>query len=291
MEIRVLRYFLAVAQEKNITKAAQKLHLTQPTLSRQLMQLEDELGVKLLDRNRYNVTLTKDGLLLKRRAQEIVSLADKTVDDFISNNEELSGEITIGAGEFLSNDYLCELIKEFHNQHSYIRYDIVSDNTEEIEEQLEKGSFDFGVLTETVNTSKYDYIRIPQKETWGILCKKDSELGRKDRIELSDLKNMSLILPRRIKQNANIDYWFKNLLDQYDIVATYNLLYNAAMMVKKEIGVALCLQLGVSYRDLCFVPLSPSVNAYSLLVWKRNQVYSPIMAAFIDFAKKYNKKL
>lgn len=289
MEIRVLRYFLIVAREGNITKASQLLHITQPTLSRQLMQLEEELGVELFKRNRHNITLTEEGHLLRRRAQEIVSLADKTIDGFLSKQDQIMGEISIGAGEFLSIEYLCQMMSDFHKKYPLVHYDMNSDNTEGIEEKINKGLLDFGLLTETVDISKYDYIHLPQKEIWGILCKKDSELAKKKFIELSDLNDTPLIIPKRINQNVNIDSWFDNSLNIFEIVATYNLLYNAAMMVKNDIGVALCLQLNTSYEDLCFIPLSPSIYAGSILVWKKNQILSSTTMTFIQFLKECQK--
>lgn len=288
MELRVLRYFLVVAREENITKAAKILHITQPTLSRQLMQLEDELGIKLFKRSRHNITLSEDGLLLRRRAQEIVTLADKTIDGFLNKQEEIAGEISIGTGEFLSMDYFCQVMSSFHERYPLVRYGIRSDNTEGIEEKIDKGLLDFGVLTETIDISKYDYIHFPQKEQWGILCRKDSSLAKKRVIELSDLDNQTLILPRRADKNLNITNWFENRLNSFEIIGSYNLLYNAAMMVKNGMGIALCMRLNACYENLCFIPLFPALDANVILIWKKDQALPLATATFIEYFKKYN---
>lgn len=287
MEIRVLRYFLVVAREENITKAAEILHITQPTLSRQIMQLEEELGIKIFKRNRHNITLSEDGMLLRRRAQEIVALADKTIDGFLNKQEEIAGEISIGTGEFLSMDYFCQVMSDFHELYPLVRYSIRSDNTEGIEEKLDKGLLDIGILTERIDMSKYDYIHLPQREEWGILCRKDSPLANKSVVELSDLENQTLILPKRVNKNLNITNWFENRLNSLEIIGTYNLLYNASMMVKNGMGIALCMHLNASYEDLCFIPLFPAVHANLVLIWKKDQTLHPATAAFVEFFKKY----
>lgn len=291
MEIRVLRYFLIVAREENITKASQLLHITQPTLSRQLIQLEEELGVKLFHRSRHNISLTEDGLLLRRRAQEIVSLADKTIDGFSSNQHEIAGEISIGAGEFLSIECLCQMMNTFRENNPLIHFDMHSDNTEGIEERIEKGLLDFGILSSGIDISKYGFVHLPHQERWGILTRKDSILANKKVVELSDLDQVPMIIPKKMNQQSEIVRWFKEGLDSLEIVATYNLLYNAAMMVSSGMGIALCIQLASTYEDLCFIPLAPSLHTETLLIWKKNQTLTPSVSAFIEHLKKCQKSI
>lgn len=173
MELRVLKYFLMVAREENITKAAIRLHMTQPTLSRQLIQLEGELGVKLFHRSKHSIILTEEGLLLKRRAQEILSLVEKTKEEFIQNEEELAGEIAIGCGETQNMSYLSEKMYQFRKQYPLVSFQIYSADADDIKERIEQGILDIGLLMEPVDISKYDFVRMPEKEQWGILTTKD----------------------------------------------------------------------------------------------------------------------
>ena len=195
MELRVLNYFLAIAREENITKAAQTLHVTQPTLSRQIAQLEEELGVKLFVRSNHNISLTEDGMILKRRAQEIISLADKTKKDFMNKEETLSGEIAIGSGEFQSTRFLSRLIAAFKEKYPLVRYEIYSGNTGNIQDNIERGLLDIGLINEPVDIRKYDFVSTSQKEKWGIMVKKDSELAGKESIRPDELIGYPLIIP------------------------------------------------------------------------------------------------
>lgn len=288
MELRVLNYFLMAAREENITKAAQLLHITQPTLSRQLMQLEEELGVKLFERSNHRIILTNDGLLLKRRAQEIVSLAEKTKKEF-SNEQHLSGELSIGSGEFKSFALLSEIMSLFGKQNPMVTFKLYSGNADSIKEQLEKGILDIGLLLEPVDISRYEFIRIPQKELWGVLVNNSSELYEKNFITPNDLKGMRMIMPHRILVQNELKNWFGNVYDKIDVFATYNLLYNAAMMVRNNMGAALCIDLENNFDDLKFIPLSPKLEFGTVLVWKKNQIHSAITESFIEFSKKYIK--
>ena len=290
MELRVLNYFLMAAREENITKAAQLLHVTQPTLSRQLMQLEEELGVKLFERSNHHIILTNDGLLLKRRAQEIVSLAEKTKKEF-SNEQQLSGKLSIGSGEFKSFALLSEIVSLFSKQNPMVTFELISGNADSIKEQLEKGIIDVGLLLEPVDISRYEFIRIPQKELWGVLVHNSSELYEKSVIKPNDLEGMRMIMPHRILVRNELKNWFGNVYDKIDVFATYNLLYNAAMMVRKNMGAVLCIDLENKFDDLKFIPLSPELEFCSVLVWKKNQIQSAITESFIEFSKKYIKDI
>lgn len=291
MELRVLNYFLMAAREENITKAANLLHVTQPTLSRQLKQLEDELGVKLFDRSSHNIILTEDGMLLKRRAQELILLAEKTKKEF-QNEEILTGEIAIGCGELNGMSVLAEIINQFRQKHSQIRFDIYSGNADGIKERLEHGLLDFSLLQEPVDIRKYEFIRMPIKDEWGVLLRNDHPLTEKSCILAEDLIGVPLILPKRSMIQNELLSWFGEHADSIDMVATYNLLYNSAIMVQNGIGSAICLNLEAKYNNLSFVPISPKLEMSSLLAWKNNQIFTPAVSAFIDFTKRYmlNKK-
>ena len=182
MELRVLNYFLMTAREENITKAAKLLHITQPTLSRQLMQLEEELGATLFERGKHSITLTEDGKLLERRAQEILELAEKTKEEFLQKESSLTGELSVGSGELRSSRFLAQLLASFQKEHPLVRYEIYSGNSDNIKERIEQGTLDLGILVEPVDMSKYEFLRLPEKETWGILVREDSKLAEKEKV-------------------------------------------------------------------------------------------------------------
>lgn len=286
MELRVLKYFLMVAREENITKAAALLHLTQPTLSRQLMQLEEELGVKLFHRSKHSIILTEDGMLLKRRAQEIVSLSHKTVQELSHKEDVLSGEIAIGCGESKGMLFLSEQIRKFQHKYPLVQFSIHSAIADDIKERIEKGILDIGLLMEPVDVGKYDFIRMPQKEKWGILVRKDSELAAKESINPEDLTSVPLIMVKRELVKNELASWFGDYYEGLQIAATYNLILNAAAMVERGVGIALCFDLGVAfYEDLCFIPLNPTLETGSVLVWKKNQTLGLATSQFMSFLK------
>ncbi len=286
MEFRVLKYFLMVAREENITKAAALLHLTQPTLSRQLMQLEEELGVKLFHRSKHSIILTEDGMLLKRRAQEIISLSDKTVQELSHKEDVLSGEIAIGCGETKSMLFLSEQIRKFQQKYPLVRFSIYSAIADDIKERIEKGILDIGLLVEPVDVGKYEFIRMPEKEKWGILVRKDSELAAKESINPRDLTEVPLIMVKRELVKNELASWFGDYYEGLQIAATYNLILNAASMVERGVGVALCFDLGAAfYEDLCFIPLIPTLETGSVLVRKKNQTLGAAASQFINYLK------
>ena len=291
MEFRSLQYFLMVAREENITKAANLLHLTQPTLSRSIMQLEEELGVKLFTRSNHNIILTQDGMLLKRRAQELVSLAEKTKQDFQRGDVQLTGEISIGSGEFRSTRYLSKMIASFREKHPLVRYQIYSGNSENIKERIERGILDFGLMMEPIDISKYEYISMPAKEKWGILVSELSELSQKETIQAADLQNEQLISARSEKMYPEIRKWFGEYYDQIEVIASGNLLYNEAILAQEQIGAVLGIELDCHYPGLKFVPLSPSVETPTVLTWKKNQILSSTTIAFIEHARAYIKSI
>ena len=285
MELRVLRYFLMVAREENITKAAELLHITQPTLSRQLMQLEDELGAKLFQRSSHSIRLTEDGMLLKRRAQELVQLADKTVGEF-QRGEELSGNIAIGSGEGNSVQELADVIRAFQKKHPLVQYDLYTANADDIKERLDKGLLDMGLLMEPVDITKYNFIRLKHKERWGILARKDSKLAEKEMVRPEDLLDVPVFLAQRALVKNEIEGWFGDYYDQIHIAGTFNLINNVAVMVERKIGVALCFHLQNRFDELKYIPLSPAMETGAVIVWKKAQIVSRTTRQFISFIKE-----
>ena len=273
------------AREENITKAASLLHITQPTLSRQLMQLEEELGVTLFTRSNHRIILTDDGMLLKRRAQELVSLAEKTKMEFLHDENTLAGEIAIGCGETRSMNRLAELMADFRSRYPLVRFEIHSGNVDNIKERMERGLLDLGLFVEPVDVGKYEFLRMPVKETWGILVREDSHLAELDVVRAEDLVRMPLLAASREMVQNELANWFGDYACQMEIAVTYNLVYNASVMVKKGIGAALCLELDSSYDGVKFVPLSPQLKLGSVLAWKRNQMFSASTSAFIRYAR------
>lgn len=293
MEIRVLKYFLTVAREGTITGAANVLHLTQPTLSRQLMDLEKELGHKLLIRGKHNVSLTQEGMILRKRAEEIVDMVEKTEAEFQSITDILSGDIYIGGGESDCMKYIAEIIKEIQTDYPDIKFHIHSGNAEDVTERLDKGLLDFGVLIQPVDLSKYDNLSLPAKDVWGVVMRKDSPLAGKEYIELSDLYGLPLINSRQAmrKTSSKNEFieWFNGEFEKLNTVATINLVYNAAVMVKAGIGYAITLDklVDVSEKsELCFRPLSPRLESGLDIVWKKSQVFSPAAALFLNRLKE-----
>lgn len=285
MELRVLNYFLAIAREENITKAAQMLHISQPALSRQMMQLEDELGVKLFIRSNHNIVLTEDGLLLKRRAQELLSLADKTKRDFLNRDAELSGEVTIGSGEFRSTRELAEIMVAFRKKHPLVQFRIYSGNADNIQDYIGRGHLDLGVMGGPVDIRKYEFVSMPAKEKWGVLVRRDSKLAGKEQIRVEDLLNIPMVTASRELQ-GELAGWLGDKYDQLEIAAVGNLLYNEAMLVESGMGAVLCIELNCTYENLCFIPLYPAVESHTALIWKKDAIFSAATSAFIDFASQ-----
>ena len=292
MEIRVLRYFLAVAREGNITAAANLLHLTQPTLSRQIKDLEEELGQQLLIRKSHRVALTPEGMLLRKRAEEIIAMVDKTESEFTSMTDSLSGDIYIGGGETQAVRQIAELINRLRDEFPGIHYHLHSGNAEDVTERLDKGLLDFGIIIQPADITKYDYLNLSDKDTWGVVMRKDSPLAEKNCIKKEDLLDLPLICSRQVlsphrSENGFAD-WFGADFDKLDIVATYNLLYNAAIMVEAGVGYAVTLDRLVntsSNSSLCFRPLTPTLESGLSIIWKKYQVFSPAAELFLNRLK------
>lgn len=287
MEIRLLRYFLAVAQEESISKAADILHITQPTLSRQLMDLEKELNTKLLIRGKRNkkITLTEDGKLLKSRAQEIIELTNKTESEFLFGDKNISGDIFIGGGETDAIRVIARTIKRLSLEYPNIKYHFYSGNGEDVTEKLNKGLLDFGVFIEPIDKKEYGFIQLPQNDTWGILMRKDSDLAKKEFIEPEDLINIPLFSSRQYLVKNLISGWLGFDFEKLNIIGSYNLLYNASVMVEEGLGYALCIDKLINISGdskLSFKPLKPKLEAGILVAWDKNQPLSKIAKLFIQ---------
>ena len=284
MEIRVLRYFLAVAKAESISKAASLLNISQPTLSRQLMNMEEELGKSLFIRGNRKITLTEEGKFLRIRAQEIIDLIDKTQSEFNTSNEIISGDIYIGGGETDAIRIIAKCAHSLQKKYPNIRYHLFSGNGDDVTDKLDKGLIDFGIVIEPFDLSKYDFIRIPQKDTWGLLMKKESPLASKDFIEPSDLLNIPIITSSQRLVESEISKWFGKDLSELNIVATYNLVYNASLLVDEGMGYALCLDKLINTTgdsNLCFRPLYPPLEASLNIIWKKFQVFSRASETFL----------
>lgn len=284
MDIRVLQYFLAVAREESITKAAETLHMTQPPLSRQLKDLEDEVGKQLLIRGSKKVTLTEDGMLLRKRAEEMIALMEKTKSELSSSDENISGEIYMGSGETEAVSTIAKVAKNLQKEYPLIRYHIYSGDAEHIVERLDKGLIDFGLFVEPFDITKYDFIRLPVKDTWGVLMRKDSPLAEKESICAEDLWDKPLIISHQTAISNEMIAWLKRDISQLNIVATYDLLYNASRFVKMGFGYAIALDKLINTSgdsNLCFIPLYPTQEAGLCIVWKKYQVFSRAAEQFL----------
>ncbi|HJC67349.1 MAG: LysR family transcriptional regulator [Lachnospiraceae bacterium] len=289
MEIRVLRYFLAIAREGSITNAARFLHITQPTLSRQIQDLEEELGQKLFTRGSRNMTLTPEGMILRKRAEEIISMVDKTEAEFNSMENVVSGDIYIGGGETEAIKLVAQIACELRASYPGIHYHLYSGNSEDVTERLDKGLLDFGILIQPADISKYDYIDIPARDIWGVVMRRDSPLAEKEVIRKEDLLGVPLICSRQAisaeRRGNEFAGWFGEDFDQLDIVTTFNLVYNAAIMVEAGVGYAVTLDKIANTTEsssLCFRPLEPRLESGLNIIWKKYQVFSPAAELFLE---------
>ena len=284
MELRVLQYFLAVAREQNISAAAQSLHLTQPTLSRQLRELEEALGKQLMIRGNRKITLTEEGMLLRKRAEEILELADRTEKEIMQSADTVSGDIYIGTGE---TDGVRQIARTAHQlQQSYpgIHFHIVSGDAVDVCERLDKGLLDFGVLLGEMDKAKYHYLELPMKDTWGVLMRRDSPLAGQDAVSPRDLWDKPLILSRQVDNKSGLYRWLRKEPAELHTVATYNLIYNASLMVDEGMGYAFTLDKLVNSTGshLCFRPLQPRLELGMYLVWKKSQIFSKAAELFLE---------
>lgn len=287
MEIRVLRYFLEIARAGNMTRAAETLHISQPTLSKQMKDLEQELGKKIFRRGSSSVSLTDEGMLLRKRAEDILDMVDKTADEFKALNNITGGEARIGCAESHQIKYLAQAIKSFKEKYPLFRYHITSGNTEQVTERLDRGLIDFAVIVEPPNLSKYNYLEVPETNTWGLVIRSDDPLGQKETICADDLTDLALICSEQAMQ-VDIPRWCGEKADTLNLSGTTNLAYNGSVFVKEGLGYMLTFDKLINTGEgsgLCFRPLSPPLETKMYVIWKKYQVFTPIAELLLEELK------
>lgn len=286
MELRVLQYFLAVVREENISRAAEVLHVTQPTLSRQMSQLEEELGVQLFIRGRH-LALTDAGVMLRRRAEEVTALMDKIESEF-EEQSEVGGVISIGSGGLLALQSLTPVMESFRQKYPKVQYQLYTNSAEYVKERLDQGLLDFGFLLEPIDVTKFDYIRMPEKERWGLLMQVDHPLAKKDYISREDLFSIPLITSDRLSIQKELENWLGDDFSKLDIFATYNIITNVVMLVNKGVASALTIEGAVNLFEshrVVFKPLYPELAMTSVLAWKKFQPNFGTAGKFLDYFK------
>lgn len=291
MELRVLQYFLAVARENSISGAAEFLHLSQPTLSRQLKELEEELGKQLFIRGNRKITLTEEGMILRKRAEEVTELIRKTEEEITSSDDMLAGDISIGAGETDGNRFLIKAMNAMQKDYPLVHFNVISGDKTTITEAIDRGLIDFGIVFGNINTAKYDSLPIHHEDTWGVLMRRDAELASKDFVTADDLMDKPLIISRQAFQNSELKNFFHMEQEKLNIAATYSLLFNGSLMVDEGLGYAICFDKLVNVSgnsSLCFKPLKPSVNVHMGIIWKKYQVFSKPAQKFLQKLQEAN---
>lgn len=285
MELRVLRYFLIVAKEQSFTKAAEQLHITQPTLSRQLAALEEELGCALFHRGGRSITLTDEGILLKRRALEILDLEDRIVDEFKGDAGVVDGVITVGCGEFAAVEILAQIIARFKEKYPLVQIALHTGTADTTLEMMNKGLIDIGLFLEPTNTENLDYIRIQDSDRWVVSMKPDDPLAQKEVVTKKDLLQLPLILPERYSIQSELANWFGRDFEKVQIAFTSNLGTNAGVMAMNGLGYPISIEGAAKYwRQELLVQrrLFPEIKASTVIAWRRNIPYSRAIQLFID---------
>ena len=287
MEIKTLRYFLAVAREENMTRAAKSLHLSQPALSKQLKSLEEELGKKLFTRHSFSIKLTDEGILLRNRAEDLVSMADKIEQEFVSLDEVTGGDLYFGLAESYQISFLAKEIKTFKEKYPDIRYHITSGDTEQVAEKLDKGLLDFAVLAEMPNPEKYESIVFPKADTWGLVMPAGDLLAKKKAIRVDDLIGLPLFCSEQAWEK-DFPAWAKNKMNKLHLEGSFRLSYNGSIFAKEKLGYLLTFDKLIDTSPesgLVFRPLSPKLETSLYLIWKRYQTFSPIAERFLSQIK------
>lgn len=277
MELRVLQYFLAVTREQSISGAAESLHLSQPTLSRQLKDMEEELGKQLFIRSSRKITLTEEGMILRKRAEEILDLVKKTEDEIALSDESVAGSITVGAGETDGVRFLARAARAVQKDYPLVHFHIISGDKVSVTEDLDRGLVDFGLLFGEIDTSKYECLKIPFQDSFGVLMRRDSPLAKKETITSEDLWGKPLIVSRQSIRDASLPEILGCSPEKLNVVASYNLLFNGSLMVDEGIGYAICLDKIINVTgnsNLCIRPLAKKANAKMHIVWKKYQVFT-----------------
>lgn len=288
MELRVLHYFLAVTREESISGAAESLHLSQPTLSRQLKDLEDELGKQLMIRGSRKITLTEEGLILRKRAEEIFDLVQRAENEITLSGSAISGDIYIGTGETDGIRLIAQMAKQLRAKYPQIRFHISSGNAPTVIDQLDSGLIDFGLIFTSFDHLKYNHLTLPTKDTWGLLMRRDAELASKASIEPQDLWDKPLIISQEKSEDSALAKWLKQYLAKLNIVATYNLIFNASLMVDEGLGYALCLDkiINTAGTNLCFKPLCPKLELEMHIIWKKYPLFSKAANQFLKLIRQ-----
>ena len=289
MDIRVLKYFLAVAREQSFSTAAERLFLSQPTLSRQLKELEDELGKTLLVRSNKGVTLTEEGIILRKRAEEIVDLMDKTEQEVRQSNDSVSGTVYIGAGETYAIKLIADTAHHLKADYPGIHYSFFSGNGTDVMEKLERGLMDFGLIFGNIDRTRYEAIEIPLHDTWGVLMRQDEPLAKKASLTIADVSGLDLIIPRQPNHSTMLSEMIAEQAPDANIVAEYNLIYNASVMVGEGISCAIALDRLINVSGdskLCFRPFEPPMEAVCSFIWKRYSVFTKAAGIFLEQFKK-----
>ncbi len=284
MEIKTLRSFLAVAREENMTRAAETLHVTQPTLSKQLKALEDELGKKLFIRHSFSIQLTDEGILLRKRAEDLVSLADRISDEFSTLDDITGGELYFGLAESYQIRFLAREIQAFKQRYPYMHYHIMSGDTEQVTEKLDKGILDFAILVEGPDPVKYDYVEFPEADIWGLVMPASDKLAKKKSIKADDLIGLPLFCSEQ-SWNADIPRWCGERMNELHLEGSFRLSYNGSIFVKEGLGYLLTFDHLVDTSEgsgLVFRPLRPALTTKMYLVWKKYQVFTPIAERFLE---------
>jgi DNA-binding transcriptional LysR family regulator len=282
MELRVLRYFQAVVAELNISRAAARLHVSQPTISRQLKDLEDELGVTLFERNGRHIQLTSSGEYFATQANQIIALADKTLAN-INTAKQISGTVELGSAEARSFLTIAHSIKKLQRHYPKIKTNVISSNANQIRTNLKSGNFDFGVVMEPTDKHDLNFIQLPGESRWGLLVPRNSPLADHDHITLADLEGQNIITSAQHGTINQLQEWYGESTPKFKIVATYNLLYNASLLVSAGVGYALGVDgiINTNQTDLTFIPLAPRLTASTSLVWLKGQRLSEAAHAFL----------
>ncbi|MBR1422731.1 MAG: LysR family transcriptional regulator [Ruminococcus sp.] len=283
MDIRVLKYFLAVAREQSYSVAAERLFLSQPTLSRQIKELEEELGKMLFIRSNKGVALTEEGMILRKRAEEIVELLDKTEQEVRHSNDVISGKVYIGAGETYAIKLIADTAQKLQADYPDISYSLYSGDGTDVLERLDKGLIDFGIVFQEVDTSRYEHIDIPLRDSFGVLMRRDLPLAERERISLSDLKGLPLIVPRQPNHSMIVSEVFGFDESDINIIAEYNLVYNGSVMASEGMGYCLCFDrlINTEGSNMCFKPLEPEMEVGCSFVWKRYSVFTKAAEMFL----------
>ena len=287
MELRVLTYFLTVARERTISQAAKILHVSQPTLSKQLKELEEELGVQLFIRGNREITLTEDGVYLQNRGNEILALVTTTTEN-IQKNDVISGALAIGGGETQAFQWISPIVNELIKEYPDSSIHLYSGNADDVKEKIDKGLLDFGLVIDPVDKQKYDYLRLPLADHWGVLINENHPLASQPVITPDLLTDFSLLVSNQSLVDNQLSEWLGGNLEHFHVAGTYNLLYNASLLVKESTLVALCIDgiINTKENGLTFVPCSPSLTASVNVIWKKKQVFSNVAKLFLEKLKK-----